>query len=454
LLVVLLTRSPVILAVVITAELLIAAYSFITLSSLARVALLPMGLLVLPMWGMARLLHAVDDAGAITGILRTGSCILTGAVFLHSVGLRNVRMLLEQLRLPADFVLAWQIMLAQATSFGGLLEEMGRARAMRRIAKANGREMRQEIGSQLAVLLARMLRRGDDLGSAMQTRNISAQKAIQDPPNHETRLPESGHGSDGKPLFFLQNVSHQFGPEGLALDDVTLQIPAAGCVALLGANGAGKSTLLHLIAGVISPTSGELQWRGQPYSRAILEKDLNLRREFRRQVGMVFQDPDCQWLCETVREEVEYGPRQIWPAAEARERADQMMVLMGINHLADRAPYSLSGGQKRRVALASVMSLDPDVLLLDEPTLSLDAATTDFLVDWLVEFLARPGKTVILATHDLCLALEVGTWCAVLTPCHRLARTGRVAEIAGDKLFLQQMNLASRRGRTDCCQTA
>ncbi len=247
------------------------------------------------------------------------------------------------------------------------------------------------------------------------------------------------------PLFKLDNISHGFQAESKALDCINTHIEAGDCLALLGCNGAGKSTLLHILGGLITPTEGSVQWCGREISMQLLSRDNVLRSEFRRSVGTVFQDPDSQWLCDTVKDEVLYGPLQIWPPAEAHARVAQIIEIMGINHLSEQPPYALSGGQKRRVSLASIISMDPDVLLLDEPTSSLDAATTDFLVDWLRDFTKRPGKTLIIATHDLELVRDLTTRCVVITPCHKLAREGTTSEILSDENLLRQMNLLGRR---------
>lgn len=248
-----------------------------------------------------------------------------------------------------------------------------------------------------------------------------------------------------EPLFELAGVSHGF-PGGVpALDNINTSISSEGCLAMMGCNGAGKSTLLHILAGLVLPVSGQAMWHGQTISPQVLNKDKSLRSDFRRRVGIVFQDPDSQWLCDTVLDEVMYGPLQIWPKQEATDRASSVIQIMGIEHLATQPPYVLSGGEKRRVALASVIAMDPDTLLLDEPTSNLDAATIDFLITLLQEFKARPGKTVIMATHDLPLVEELADRCLVLTPCHKVARTGSLEEIMGDRELLRQMNLVRRR---------
>ncbi len=250
-------------------------------------------------------------------------------------------------------------------------------------------------------------------------------------------------------LFELQQVSHGFPGGTLALDQLDLTISPGGCVALMGCNGAGKSTLLHILAGLVSPVEGQVLWQGKQLSPSVLNRSKPLRTDFRRQVGIVFQDPDSQWLCDTVLDEVMYGPLQIWPEDEAVARVTPLLQVMGVEHLSGQPPYVLSGGEKRRVALASVISMDPEELLLDEPTTSLDAATIDFLLDWLNEYIARPGKTLIMATHDLDLVRELADRCIVLTPCHKLARHDTTANVLSDEELLRQMNLVSRkRGRS------
>jgi len=245
-------------------------------------------------------------------------------------------------------------------------------------------------------------------------------------------------------LYRLENVTHSYA-SGLALDGISAQITKGGCLGLVGCNGAGKSTLLYILAGLTNAQSGTIYWNEKELSPSRFKRDGVFRKEFRRNVGIVFQDPDSQWLCDTVHEEVLYGPGQIWAFAEAERRALEALEVMGIAHLVEQAPYALSGGEKRRVAIASIIATDPEVLLLDEPTASLDAATTDFLLDWLEEFIGRPGKTVIMATHDLSLLRELADRCMVLTPCHRVAAYKPTCKVLADTELLRQMNLLGRR---------
>ena len=246
-------------------------------------------------------------------------------------------------------------------------------------------------------------------------------------------------------LFSLDQLTFKFQQSQTALDDITVEISFGVSLALLGCNGAGKSTLLQILAGLLAPASGIVCWKDDILSPTNLQKDPALRTRFRKSVGLLFQDPDSQWLCDTVKEEVSYGPNQLWSKDEVESRVFQMMASMGIEHLSHRPPYTLSGGEKRRVALASVLVNNPEVLLLDEPTASLDAATTDFLVDHLQEFRRQDNKTLIIASHDLPFIEELTEQAIVLTPCHKLSRVTSTSAVIQDIPFLRQMNLMRRR---------
>lgn len=443
------TSNPILLAGLLSTALILATVSYLDLPSILRITALPLILLALPSWLIAAIFLDLPWSVAARGVLRVATSTAIAIILLHSIGLMNIASTLRRLGVPAELCTACRIMIAQATTFSDVTTEMELARNSRIITQPPSGKIRHLIGGQMGVLFARMLQRSHDLVLATDAREIipghaTEPKATPDA-SSPTAEPPHPPSSSPKPLFQLRNITHEFTPGEPALAQIFAEIHTGRCTAILGCNAAGKSTLLHMLAGLLTPTHGDLQWHGNTVSAAILNQNQTLRSDFRRRVGIVFQDPDTQWLCETVQEEVEFGPRQIWPHIEASERAAQVMVTMGVNHLAARAPFTLSGGEKRRVALASVMALSPDVLLLDEPTLSLDAATTDFLLDWLHEYLAHPGKTLILASHDLQLVAELAPVALVLTPCHLLARVGSTREILGDFPFLRQMNLASRR---------
>jgi cobalt/nickel transport system ATP-binding protein len=248
-------------------------------------------------------------------------------------------------------------------------------------------------------------------------------------------------------LFRLNNVEFSFHDSVPSLEAVSFEMQESEQLCILGANGSGKSTLLHLLAGLRFATGGTVEFEGEKLIPSLFKPKSAFRRRFRKRVAFVFQDADSQLFNSTVEDEVAFGPLQIWPEEEALARARDLMVGFGINHLAADPPLALSGGEKRRVALAATLAVDPDIVLMDEPTLSLDAATCDFLEDWMDHFRARPGKTLVLATHDLELAARHCDRGVILTPCHKLQFDGPLHDVLDNHELLYQMNLASRRPR-------
>jgi len=217
-----------------------------------------------------------------------------------------------------------------------------------------------------------------------------------------------------------------------ALQGLSLRVKAGERIALLGANGSGKSTLLRLMDGLHFACGGTLHFRGAELSEKAMEDD-GFALKFRRQVGLVFQNPDIQLFNPTVFDEVAFGPLQMgWGREEILERVQRTLEWIGVEHLKDRAPYRLSGGEKKRVALASVIVLDPDVLLLDEPTGQLDPRSQSQVIE-LLESWNDGKKTIITATHQLeilgeiagrAVVLDHGAVVADATPAEVLANTG------------------------------
>jgi cobalt/nickel transport system ATP-binding protein len=223
-----------------------------------------------------------------------------------------------------------------------------------------------------------------------------------------------------------------------ALDSVQLSIPKGRRIVLLGANGSGKSTLLRLLDGLCFPAAGSIFFDGRPLTEEALGDD-PFFYEFRRRVAFVFQSPDVQLFNPTVFDEIAFGPLQLqWPRERILAEAERVMELMQIAHLRDRSPHRLSGGEKKRVALASVLVLDPEVLLLDEPTAFLDPETQSHVIDLLA--VGAEGKTVITATHDLHIIEEIADYCYVLDK-GRLAAEGTPAQILGDEELLRRTHL-------------
>jgi cobalt/nickel transport system ATP-binding protein len=240
-----------------------------------------------------------------------------------------------------------------------------------------------------------------------------------------------------EPAFSLRDVRYVYGGHHTALDGIDLDIELGERVALLGANGSGKSTLLKLLDGIIGPSSGTMRALGQDVAAVADGQDAF---RFHRQVGLVFQDPDVQLFSATVIDDVAFGPLQLGLSQdEVRARCDAALAQMDIGHLADRAPFELSGGEKKRAAIASVLSLQPTVLLLDEPTAALDPRTK-----WvLVNLIRRLGedRTIVTATHDLDIVPLIASRVVVLSEERRVLATGAPDEILADRDLLIRANL-------------
>ena len=242
----------------------------------------------------------------------------------------------------------------------------------------------------------------------------------------------------GEPLFDLRDVGYTYSGRHVALDGINLTIRPGERIALLGANGSGKSTLLKLLDGVVGPTSGKIRALGLDVAAVAAGED---GFWFHREVGLVFQDPDIQLFSATVLDDVAFGPLQLGLAREeVKERCDEALAEMGIAHLADRAPFELSGGEKKRAAIASVLSLRPQVVLLDEPTASLDPRTKWVLVD-LIGRLAAAGRTLVVATHELDIVPLIADRVVILNEEGRVVADGTPAAVLADRSLLVEANL-------------
>ena len=239
-------------------------------------------------------------------------------------------------------------------------------------------------------------------------------------------------------IFEVQNVCFEY--ERIpALRGLSLTIDGGQSAALVGANGSGKSTLLRMLDALCFPSSGTISFCGDQLSPERLRND-GYALSFRRRVALVFQNPDVQLFNPTVFDEVAFGPLQMgWSSTEVVARVNETLQLMGIPHLRDRAPYRLSGGEKKRVALASVIVLDPDVLLLDEPTSMLDPRSQSQLID-LIQQWKGTSKTVITATHQLEIVEDIADRVFVLEQ-GSVAATGSAHDILSDGDLLLRANL-------------
>ncbi len=194
-----------------------------------------------------------------------------------------------------------------------------------------------------------------------------------------------------KPILELRDIT--FGYEDrLLFQGLNLSIPRGRRLGLMGPNGIGKTTLLRLIVGLIKPLEGEIVYKGRSCRS---EADF---RWLRREVGLVFQDPDDQLFCPTVAEDIAFGPLNLGlPRKEVKRIVRQTLALLGLEGFEDRVTYRLSGGEKRLVALATVLAMSPKILLLDEPTGDLDAQNTEKLLN----ILPRLTAAQLIVSHDL-----------------------------------------------------
>lgn len=251
-------------------------------------------------------------------------------------------------------------------------------------------------------------------------------------------------GAPGEPILVADRLGYSYLDRYPALEDVSVTIRRGERVALLGANGCGKSTLLKVLDGLVFPTSGSYSAFGAPVTEDSME-DQQMSEGFRSRVGFVFQNSDAQVFSPTVREEIAFGPLQLGLSrTEAADRLADVAAMLGITDLLDRAPFQLSGGQKKKVAIATVLVMGPEVLLFDEPTAALDPRTQYWLED-LIEQLGAAGKTIVLATHDLVALQRLAGRCVVFGEDHRVVAEGPPARILGDRDLLLAVNLIHER---------
>jgi cobalt/nickel transport system ATP-binding protein len=241
-------------------------------------------------------------------------------------------------------------------------------------------------------------------------------------------------------ILSVDQITYRYYQNFTALEAISLQAEEGELLAIIGANGSGKSTLLQIMSGLIYPESGRVLFRDQEVSEKTLKDKVFLRR-FRERVSYVFQDSDAQLFCPTVFDELMYGPLQLGlDDKEASQRSLEILKMLSIDNLKDRPSYMLSGGEKKKVAIGSVLTMNPEILLFDEPTNGLDPRTQVFLVELMLA-LNESGKTIVLATHDLGLVAEIGARVVVLSEDHRIEKMGSADEILGDQDLLLRVNL-------------
>jgi cobalt/nickel transport system ATP-binding protein len=224
------------------------------------------------------------------------------------------------------------------------------------------------------------------------------------------------------------------------LHDVTFAVGAGERVVIVGVNGCGKTTLLRLLDALAFPDEGEVRYGARRLDRLALD-EAAFRRRFRGEVALLFQNVDAMLFNPTVADEIAFGPRQL-RLADVEGRVARWAEAFDVASLLERPPFELSGGEKKRVALAALLAVEPKVLLLDEPTANLDPASVGRLVDVLAGI---PGLTVVAATHNLSMASELGDRAVLLAPGRRGALwEGDVHGLLHDERLLVESGLAHR----------
>jgi cobalt/nickel transport system ATP-binding protein len=240
-------------------------------------------------------------------------------------------------------------------------------------------------------------------------------------------------------MIELDNISFTY-KNKIALDNVNIHIKEGESIAIIGPNGSGKSTLLKLLNSIIFPSQGKYIFDKAEINENTL-KDNSYLKLFHKRLGFVFQNSDTQLFCSTVFEEIAFGLMQMdLPENEINKRVQDCLNLLNIDKLKDEHPYNLSGGEKKRVAIASVLAMNPEVITLDEPMNGIDPKGKRFLRELLIA-LNKSGKTIICATHDFEYIDGLFNRAIVFSEYHKIIRDDKYEDIINDKEFLRKYNI-------------
>lgn len=240
-------------------------------------------------------------------------------------------------------------------------------------------------------------------------------------------------------MIKLENISFTY-KNKIALDNVNVHIKEGESIAIIGPNGSGKSTFLKLLNAIIFPNVGKYIFDGNEINENAL-KDMSYLKLFHKKLGFVFQNSDAQLFCSTVFEEIAFGLMQMnLPEEEVAKRTKDCLNLLNIDKLKDEHPYNLSGGEKKRVAIASVLAMNPEVIILDEPMNGIDPKGKRFLRDLFVA-LNKSGKTIICATHDFEYIEGIFNRAIVFSEEHKIIRDDKYENVIRDEEFLKTYNI-------------
>lgn len=237
-------------------------------------------------------------------------------------------------------------------------------------------------------------------------------------------------------VLCLENISYKYpASKSYAIDNLSIKIQSGEKIAVLGKNGMGKSTLLFISNGVLSAQNGEVFLNG----RKITDKksDLNFLRQ---NIGLVFQDPEMQFIAPTVAEEISFGPLNLRKSQEeTRQIIEKIVIQLNIKHLLKKPLHSLSGGEKKIVSIASVLALNPNIILFDEPTAGLDYITSQRLVE-VIDNLAQKSLGIVISTHDIDFAWQ---WAerTVIIKDGKIYADGKSEDILTDKNLMEKADL-------------
>ncbi len=238
-------------------------------------------------------------------------------------------------------------------------------------------------------------------------------------------------------MIEVKNIYFKYGQEQVQ-ENASFSVSEGEKMALFGVNGSGKTSLLKLLDGLIFPQKGEILFEGHKLTKQSL-KDKNFRKEFRTSVGMLFQNPDIMLFNPSVYDELSFGLKQL-ESTKLDEKVNYWAERLNLSSLLSKSPVKLSGGEKQRVALASILILEPKLLLLDEPFSSLDPRATG----WLIDFLSSLDSTLVIALHNMELAKEIADRVIVLSENHKIIFNGDINEFANDKDKLVKAGLWHR----------
>lgn len=234
-------------------------------------------------------------------------------------------------------------------------------------------------------------------------------------------------------VYSLNKISYTYGDGKSAVDEVSLSVSEGESLTIIGTNGSGKSTLLYILNALLKPDSGVIKAFGRSLNNGF--------EEFRQRVSLLFQNPQVQLFSLSVWDELCFGPLQLGLTPDETERrASDILRLMGIEHLKESGPWNLSGGEMKKVALGTCLSINPDVFLLDEPTTGLDPRSQVDIVD-IINNLRSAGKTIITATHDLGIIEDISDRTIVFGEDHRVMLEGSPWDVLKNTEALLHANL-------------